>query len=242
MSKLLEYKSIDFYERNAPTYERERFFDYQGQAIDKFQKKTVVDFIEFPRNKKILDLGCGTGRFSIELLSYKSHVISFDPSESMLKEVSKKGNENLNLIQGVGHKLPFKSESFDGCICINVFDHIKGPNILLSEISRVLKKDGVLVFNFSNSRGLYFPISIYINYLNKSLYNDVYTEWHNFNLMKNHIEISNLKIEKIRGQLIFPKKVDPKWLFEIFRIANEFLCNSILKSLLGSVYVKAVKK
>jgi len=244
MNNLPEYKSIDFYEKNAAIYDIERFSNSQGYAIDEFQKKIVVNLIGSKKDKRILDLGCGTGRFSIELESAGSHVISLDPSHSMLNELSKKliGNEHIDLIQGLGHRLPFKQNSFDGCICINVLDHIKDPKILIAEISRILKKDGVFVFNFSNYCGVYFPIALYINYSNKSLQNNVYTEWQNFHIIKKQVNDSNLKIENVWGQLLFPKKDIPKSMFGMLKNLNEYLTNSFLKTLLGSIYIAAIKK
>jgi ubiquinone/menaquinone biosynthesis C-methylase UbiE len=244
MNNLPEYKSIDFYEKNAAVYDIERFFNYQGYKIDEFQKKIVVNLIGSKKDKRILDLGCGTGRFSIELENAGSHVISFDPSHSMLNELSKKeiGNVNIDLIQGLGHRLPFKEKSFDGCVCINVMDHIEDPKILIAEISRILKKDGVLVFNFSNYSGVYFPIALYINYTNKSLQNTVYTEWQPYHHIKKQLEASNFKVENVRGQLLFPKNEIPKHMFGMLQKLNGYLTNSLLKTLLGSIYIAAIKK
>jgi len=42
------------------------------------------------------------------------------------------------------HKLPFQGDSFDGCICNAVLEHIWGPQVALSEINRVLKRNGML--------------------------------------------------------------------------------------------------
>jgi len=42
------------------------------------------------------------------------------------------------------HKIPFKNKTFDCVICNAVLEHVRQPEIVLSEINRVLKQDGLL--------------------------------------------------------------------------------------------------
>ena len=60
-------------------------------------------------------------------------------------------------IADLRRKLPFASESFDFVMCNAVIQHIESDivkGVTLSELSRVLKKDGVLQFMFKNGSGL----------------------------------------------------------------------------------------
>jgi len=45
----------------------------------------------------------------------------------------------------MGEYLPFRDESFDAALCINVLDHVQNPSAALKEIQRCLKKGGTLV-------------------------------------------------------------------------------------------------
>lgn len=243
MNSFPEFESVDFYNKDAASYDIERFSNIQGSIIDQIQKKIVNGVFGSNKNKLVLDLGCGTGRFSIELERHGLQIVSVDPSLLMLKEITKKikKDDNITLIQGIAHQLPFKDSSFDGCICINVMDHIKEPQIIFSEVSRILKKDGHFLFNFSNYYSFYLPFAIYINYSKKSLLNDVFTEWHKYSRIRDYLNDTRIKIEKIYGHLLFPKKEIPNGFLKLFYIANKFVSNSKLKYFSGSIYVVSKK-
>jgi len=49
-------------------------------------------------------------------------------------------------IIGVGENLPCLDESFDGCICDSVIEHVQSPKAVVGEIYRVLKKNGRAFF------------------------------------------------------------------------------------------------
>lgn len=53
--------------------------------------------------------------------------------------------QDIYHIQGVGEHLPFETGSFDIVICHNVLDHVVDPRMVLSEIRRVLRLDGMLL-------------------------------------------------------------------------------------------------
>ena len=52
---------------------------------------------------------------------------------------------NVTIMNGRGESLPFRDGSFDIACCINVLDHSKDSETVISEISRVLKKGGIYV-------------------------------------------------------------------------------------------------
>ena len=54
-------------------------------------------------------------------------------------------NKNINRVNGVGEKLLFENNYFDVIFCSNGIDHYDNPQEVLSEIKRVLKKQGLLV-------------------------------------------------------------------------------------------------
>ena len=54
-------------------------------------------------------------------------------------------------------QLNFPDESFDIVICSHVYEHVPDPNILMSEIRRVLKFDGICYFSAGNRLGIREP-------------------------------------------------------------------------------------
>ena len=99
-------------------------------------------------NKKVfLDLGCGLGRHSILFSNNGFDTYAFDLSENAI-ERSKEWAERMNLKVdfkiGDMLKLPYEDNIFDCILCRNVISHTdtKGIQKIISEIKRVLKKDG----------------------------------------------------------------------------------------------------
>jgi len=95
----------------------------------------------------VLDVGCGTGRFLVNLLSVtKCLLFGLEPSLEMLREaVLKDSSKNITWIQGDGQELPFSNEVFDCVYLTFVLHHIERKELALQEIYRVLKKGGKCV-------------------------------------------------------------------------------------------------
>jgi len=106
-----------------------------------------------------LDLCCGPGRHSIPL-SFYGKIVSFDLSKYFLLYLKNRGKsegcyENLHLVQGDMRRLPFKSESFDNVINFHMsFGYFSDEEneLVLREVSRILKSNGVFVLDIANPR------------------------------------------------------------------------------------------
>ena len=97
--------------------------------------------------KKILDVGCGAGN----LLNYlaKRNKKSLLWGVDIGKEIIERANKNKfctreKFIFGDGKKLDFEDDFFDEVYCYEVLEHVENLDEVLSEIKRVLKKDGKL--------------------------------------------------------------------------------------------------
>lgn len=95
-----------------------------------------------PKNKslKILDAGCGPGA-ALVYLSQFGEVIGVDISEEALQFAKKRGR----VIKGDVSSLPFRDETFDVVVCLDVLYH-QWVHVekALSEMKRVLRKGGIL--------------------------------------------------------------------------------------------------
>ena len=113
-------------------------------------EKMILPILK-PKNKdKVLDIGCGTGRVT-KLISKKTKkVIGIDFSNEMI-QIAKKTLKNAKNIEykkvDISKKLPFKDNSFDKVTAILVLNHIKYNKRLFKEIYRILKKDGIFIFD-----------------------------------------------------------------------------------------------
>jgi ubiquinone/menaquinone biosynthesis C-methylase UbiE len=101
--------------------------------------------------KTILDLGCGTGRFTKELSDYFSaKVYGIDPSKKMLS-VAKASiiSSHIEFIIGSADQIPLPSNSADMVFISQVYHHIEDKNKAIHEIKRVLKKNGFFCMRYS---------------------------------------------------------------------------------------------
>ncbi len=148
----------------------ESLFENYGKNYDKecFTKGTIgeCDFIEreldFDTSLKILDVGCGTGRHSIELTKRGYKVIGIDLSDSQLqraKEKAKAQNLKIDFLKHDARALPFNDE-FDvaimlceGGFCLMETDEMNFE--ILRNVAQSLKKPGKLILTTLN--GL-FPL------------------------------------------------------------------------------------
>ena len=85
-----------------------------------------------------LDVGCGTGNYTIPLASYGFEFTGIDPSAQMLNEAKRKSS-TIQWLSGTAEDLPFGDQSFDGAIATLTIHHWTDREQGLREVSRVLK-------------------------------------------------------------------------------------------------------
>lgn len=104
--------------------------------------------------KRILDVGCGTGKASLFFARLGHQVCCVDLSTGMLRETmnQKSDDHDLNMTLANMKRLPFVSNSFDGLWTMAAVVHLprQDRKTALSEFFRVLKPDGVLGLSAQN--------------------------------------------------------------------------------------------
>jgi len=157
----------------------EELFENYGAKYDSeiFTQGTICecDFIEkeinFNKSLKILDLGCGTGRHSIELAKRGYNLTGVDLSVSQLDRAKQKAmeqNVNINFIQADARELNFTNE-FDLLImlCEGSFPLMETDEMnfnILKNASNALKSDGKIIFTTLNGLfPLFHSVSDFIN-------------------------------------------------------------------------------
>ena len=238
-------KIMNFYNKDSEKYEYNRFSSIAGKYSDQVHKEIVFGFNDSWNNKRILDVCCGTGRFSIEVAKKGARVTSLDFSREMLNILNQKAcalqlNKNIDPLQTDVHKMMFKDDTFDGCICITAIQLINDYLSVIREISRVLKPNGFLIMNFPNLLGWYFPIGMYVNMTKKSIQKDVHSKWFSIGEIKMAFSNAGLGITDIKGYICFPANT-PRPIFKVLRKADKISRASILKYLSASLFVKGVK-
>jgi SAM-dependent methyltransferase len=105
-------------------------------------RKVFSDLL--PRDGKILEAGCGLGRWVFYLRQKGFDVIGLEASSQAFSVIRQHDREG-HIKEGDVRKMPFDDGSFQALISLGVMEHFEeGPQKLLQESSRVLKKDGLL--------------------------------------------------------------------------------------------------
>jgi len=147
----------ELFENYAIKYDREKFTLGTIGECDFIEKE-----INYDRNTRILDLGCGTGRHSIELATRGYQIVGIDLSESLLKRAKQKALERNLQIDFQKHDARNLSffEEFDLVImiCEGAFSLMETDEMnfqILQNAANALKSNGKLIFTTLN--GL-FPL------------------------------------------------------------------------------------
>lgn len=112
----------------------------------KYIIRTFTDGIE---NKKILDVGCGSGKLITSLSINSKYSIGLDSSHSFKRHLQ--DSRKCDFIRGDCHQSPFKNESFDLIICIGTLEHVMNYEMAIIEMKRILKSNGFAFFFFGPS-------------------------------------------------------------------------------------------
>jgi ubiquinone/menaquinone biosynthesis C-methylase UbiE len=108
----------------------------------------------FPRDIRVLDLGCGAGVLSERLVGAGYSVDAVDMSADMLaftkQRLSKYDSDKYRLARADISALPFPDQAFDVIACIGVFGYMDDVDAAIREIKRVLRPGGTLVLSIRN--------------------------------------------------------------------------------------------
>jgi SAM-dependent methyltransferase len=141
--KIAQKSEEEFWEKfTTESFLKELKKMYEEKA--EFLLKQWEKFTPLSKKIKILEIGCGPqGVINFLPLGNK---YSIDPLADFYKERFNFDYKLSHLQKGIGENLPFKDESFDVIILMNILDHSEKPEKVLSEIKRVLKPNGILHF------------------------------------------------------------------------------------------------
>ncbi len=112
-------------------------------------KKLGID----PKGKSALEVGSGGGILTEEIAKMGFITTGIDPSDQSLETASnhaKASGLDIKYEKGTGEHLPYADGSFDCVFCCDVLEHVQDLPKVISEISRVLKPNGVFFYDTLN--------------------------------------------------------------------------------------------
>jgi len=135
-----------------------KFSTFSEDEINEIASSHYFDIVsnEYLIDKQILDVGCGSGRWSKYVSKLAKTVDAIDPSDSIYSAAFLlKDNENVRISKVSVDKLPFGDNSFDFVFSLGVLHHIPDTALALKQCVQKLKVGG------------YFLVYIYYNLDNR---------------------------------------------------------------------------
>jgi SAM-dependent methyltransferase len=119
-----------------------------GATVDRVERELVLEMLEPHPGQNLLDLGCGTGLYAVDLARQGLQVTGLDISSAMLEKARSKSRRlglDINFIQGDATSLPFDDQTFDSVLSVAAFEFIPQPEKFIREALRVVKNGGKVV-------------------------------------------------------------------------------------------------
>jgi len=190
----------------------------------------LIDFAVRHCGKRVLDLGCATGNYIVELQRKGYDCVGADVNPAYVDIARKRGIE----VYLVGDTLPFPDKSFDSVVMFEVTEHLPNPGAVLTEARRVARKNVLLtVPNCEGYDHLKKQGVIYEHFLDAD-HKNYFTE----SSMRELLSRLFSKIEIRRGDPIFPlalvdlskhtflrvlfklRLIQPKYYFRLYVVAH----------------------
>jgi SAM-dependent methyltransferase len=144
----------------AEAYEDKRFSG-GGRLIDRREQDAALDALGPLEETSVLEIACGTGRFSVAMAERGADVTGIDISGPMLTQGRANArtaglDDRIEFLRGDAARLPFPDDSFDAVLAMRFFHLADRPEAFLAEMERVSRDRVVFdTFRSYSSRSLY---------------------------------------------------------------------------------------
>lgn len=142
-------------------YRKTQLDSYSGQTIsaDRFWNATGWN-TDLLRDKWVLDVGCGSGRFVEIALNSGARVVALDYSSAVDACYKNfKDHANFYIVQGDIYDLPFERDFFSFVYCLGVLQHTPNPKKAFMSLVNVLNQNGNICVDYYEKtwKSLFFP-------------------------------------------------------------------------------------
>ena len=122
----------------------------------------LADLAEVARGQRVLDVGCGPGALTTELVGRvgPAAVTAVDPSEPFV-EAARERHPGVTVERASAEQLPFPDDAFDAALAQLVVHFMADPVAGLREMARVTRAGGVVAACVWDHGGGQGPLSLY---------------------------------------------------------------------------------
>jgi ubiquinone/menaquinone biosynthesis C-methylase UbiE len=129
-----------------------------GSLAHALELDAILALARIKSGERVLDVGCGTGIYTVELAQRGAHVIGVDPSMEMItiaQEKLRQAGLTGHFVCGSAEALPFRSERFDLALVVTSLCFVHSPDLAIEEMRQVLRPGGRLVLGELNRFSLW---------------------------------------------------------------------------------------
>jgi 2-polyprenyl-3-methyl-5-hydroxy-6-metoxy-1,4-benzoquinol methylase len=182
----------------------------EGSEIPRTSKQFAIDCVPAGGGLRVLDVGCGSGLNSQAMAALGHRVSGVDLSEAAIERYRSQGFEGraADIEEGLG----YPDDSFDIVFCAEVIEHMTSPEILASEMKRVLKPGGRLILTTPNSAFWLYRVLGVLGYTVGELQHPKHFQYFSRRSLLKLLEQAGLKREETAGRnmyMILPGGMGP---------------------------------
>jgi len=123
-----------------------------GALVRRYESRMLLDLLQPVQGETILDIGCGTGIFTLDMLALGPRIVGLEISRPMLLRARPKV-KGLPFDPLIGNMmfLPFADEVFDKTVSMTALEFVADAHRAVREMFRVTQKGGTVVVTTLNS-------------------------------------------------------------------------------------------
>ena len=153
--------------KNDEKYTKTYYGKFKTSSLNESQRR-LNQFINFIKNKIVLDFGCGNGDFLYKSQNILKKGIGIDPGFAGKKHSD---NKKINFLKKINqiNDLDFK---FDSIFLFHVFEHLVNPIEVLTQLQSKLKKNGNLIIEVPHANNLLLKKLAIKSFINFTLWSE----------------------------------------------------------------------
>ena len=150
--------------------------------------KRTLERLNFDiKGKTALEVGSGGGILTEEICKMGFTTTGIDPAEESIHTAQNHAQTqglSIEYLEGAGEKIPFPDQSFDVVFCCDVLEHVQDLPKVISEISRVLKPNGIFIYDTINR-----------TFISKVVIIKIWQEWKQWSFMPANLHVWKMFIK-----------------------------------------------
>lgn len=227
-------KDYLLYNRSAWQYDRLRFSGKAGQYGHRRQAEILRTLTDDWRDKKVLEIGCGTGRITELLVRWGAEVTATDISAEMLDVARTRFDEQeLSVVPTFRvmsiTDIDIDLQPYDYVIMVNVFGRLSNPGLAIEQVVSRMSREGRFVFTFPCLTSVLLPFGLLVNARGRSLSRDVTSRWYKPTDIEGLCRAADVDIMGFRGNHYVPLPRLLFWTLPFFWACDKLLAKSFPK-------------